>query len=218
MIIDSSIFKCTRYCLIFFSSFISSDSFNYNTFNNHGVLGLVNMPTARLYKEGSVGITIYDGNPDQKLTITSSPYSWLEASFFYTNIQGKPYPGFEYQDYKDKGFNFKLKLKEEGFLPAIAIGINDIAGTGFYSSEYIVGSYGLGNLDMHFGLGWGSLNGSDNAFNNPLKYIHSSFENRPTKTEDRGGNFQPSRYFSGAKVSPFYGISYALNKNILFKL
>ena len=132
------------------------------------------MPTARIFDEGVIGVTIYDGTPDQKITITSSPYDWLEASFFYTNIQGKPYPGFEFQDYKDKGFNFKIRLKEEGVFPAIAIGINDIAGTGFYSSEYIVGSYGIDNLDIHFGLGYGTLNGSDKSFKNPLSYFHDS--------------------------------------------
>ena len=41
---------------------------------------------------------------------------------FYTNVQGYPYPGYEYQDYKDKGFNLKLRLKQEGKLPAIAVG------------------------------------------------------------------------------------------------
>ena len=153
---------------LFFTSIVSSDSFKTNSYNNHGVIGLINMPTARLLDEGSIGITFYDGTPDQKITITSSPYDWLEASFFYTNIQGKPYPGYEYQDYKDKGFNFKIKLKDEGILPALAIGINDIAGTGYYSSEYIVGSYGINNLDFHFGLGWGTLNGSDNSIKNPL--------------------------------------------------
>ena len=66
------------------------------------------MPTARFYNEGVHGVTIYDGSPDQKITLSSNPYDWLEASFFYTNIQGLPYPGFEYQDYKDKGFNAKV--------------------------------------------------------------------------------------------------------------
>ena len=89
---------------------ISADSFMYNSFNNHGSIGLINTPSARFYDEGSFGITIYDGTPDQKVTLTSSPYSWLEASFFYTNIQGMPYPGYEYQDYKDKGFNIKVNF------------------------------------------------------------------------------------------------------------
>jgi len=201
----------------FLSLPVIADNFNYNSFNNHGVVGLVNMPTARMFDEGVIGVTIYDGTPDQKITITSSPYDWLEASFFYTNIQGKPYPGFEFQDYKDKGFNFKIRLKEEGIFPAIAVGINDIAGTGYYSSEYIVGSYGIDNLDIHFGLGYGTLNGSNKSFKNPLSYLHDSFSNRPTNTEDLGGQFQPSRYFSGKDVSPFYGISYALNEKFLLK-
>ena len=69
--------------VLFFSLKISSDNFFYNTYNNHGVLGLINMPSARFYDEGAVGITVYDGNPDQKITMTSSPYNWLEASFLY---------------------------------------------------------------------------------------------------------------------------------------
>ena len=88
---------------IFTSEDLYSDSFKYNSFNNHGVIGLINMPSARFYDEASHGITIYDGTPDQKITMTSFPYDWMEASFFYTNIQGMEYPGFEYQDYKDKG-------------------------------------------------------------------------------------------------------------------
>lgn len=114
------------------------------------------MPTARFYDESVHGLTLYDGTPDQKGTLTSNPYDWLEASLFYTNIQGTPYPGFEYQDYKDKGFNLKLRLKKQGKLPAIAVGVMDLAGTGYYSSEYIVTSYGLNNVDMHFGMGWGN--------------------------------------------------------------
>ena len=115
---------------------IFADSFSYNSYNNHGNVGLINMPTARFFDASVHGITVYDGTPDQKITFSSNPYDWLEASFFYTNIQGKPYPGYEsIQDYKDKGFNFKLRLKEEGKLPALAVGINDIAGTGLYGSE-----------------------------------------------------------------------------------
>ncbi len=200
-----------------------SDSFNYNTFNNHGVVGLINMPTARFYNESSYGFTLYGGDPDQKITMTSNPFNWLEASFFYTNIKDRPYCNVDYdpvckQDYKDKGFNFKLRLKEEGILPAIAIGINDIAGTGFYSSEFIVASYGINKTDFHLGLGWGQLNGSKNSFNNPLGKIDDNFYNRPENFADKGGQFQPSRYFSGETASPFFGLTHAFNKKYILKL
>lgn len=209
--------------LLVFSNYSISDSFIYNSYNNHGVVGLINMPSARFYDDGAFGINFYKGTPDQKITITSSPYDWMEASFFYTNIENKRYcesevKAFCRQDYKDKGFNFKLRVKEEGRFPAIAIGINDIAGTGLYSSEYIVSSYGINNLDMHIGLGWGSLNTNSSDIKNPLSYISNNFNKRPITASSRGGQFEPSRYFSGERASPFYGISYALNKNILIKV
>ncbi len=196
---------------------ILSDSFQYNAYNNHGVVGIINMPSARFYDEMVHGVTLYDGTPDQKITLTSNPYDWLEASFFYTNIQGKPYPGFEFQDYKDKGFNIKLRIKEQGILPAMALGVMDIAGTGFYSSEYFVTSYGIKNIDIHYGIGWGTLNNDKGSIKNPLGYLNDRFKNRPTETEAQGGSFQLSRYFAGTTASPFYGISYAINENFLFK-
>lgn len=199
------------------STFAYTDSFENNYYNNHGSVGLINIPTARFFDEEVHGINFYNGTPDQKITLTSSPYDWLEASFFYTNIQGKPYPGYEYQDYKDKGFNIKVRLKKEGYLPAVAIGLNDFAGTGYYSSEYIVSSYGIKNVDFHFGIGWGQLNG-DESFKNPLSYVSKKFNNRPTNVTNKGGSFNPDQYFSGAKASLFYGISYKLKNNLFFNL
>ena len=207
-------------CLL--SPTVIGDSFNYNTYNNHGVVGLINMPSARFYQESVNGITLYDGTPDQKITLSSNPFDWMEASFFYTSLQNRRFCLVEYdpvckQDYKDKGFNFKLRLKEEDIFPAIAIGFNDLAGTGLYSSEYVVASYGLKNIDLHFGLGFGTMNQSKDSINNPLGYLSDRFKFRPNNLEDKGGQFQPSRYFSGEKASPFYGISYSLNKKVLLK-
>tara|TARA_B100000674_G_C37959168_1_gene971117 strand:+ start:935 stop:2920 length:1986 start_codon:yes stop_codon:yes gene_type:complete len=216
-------FRLILFLISFFCANISSDSLKNNTLNNHGVIGLINMPSARFYNESVYGISVYSGEPDQKITLTSYPFNWLEASFFYTNIKDKPYCNQANdpvcnQDYKDKGFNLKLRLKEEGIWPALAIGINDIAGTGLYSSEYIVGSYGLNRTDILFGLGWGNLNGSSKSIKNPFSYIDESFLDRPNGFEDEGGQFQPSRYFSGKKASPFFGISYVLNEKIIVKM
>jgi len=203
--------------LYFCSLIVQADSFDTNLYNNHGTVGLINIPTARLFNEGVHGISVYDGTPDQKVTLTSNPYDWFEASFFYMNLQGIPYPGYEYQDYKDKGFNAKLRLKKEGVFPAIAIGLYDFAGTGKYSSEYIVSSYGINNLDMHFGLGWGQMNGLANGFKNPLSYIDKRFLDRPTGS-GLGGTFNLNKYFSGTTATPFYGISYRLNNKFFVKL
>ena len=51
------------------------------------------------------------------------------------------------------------------------------AGTGLFSSEYIVATQGFGNTDFTFGLGWGELNGK-NHFRNPFIYLSQDFEFR----------------------------------------
>ena len=51
------------------------------------------MPSARFYDEGVHGITIYDSDTVQKMTLASNPYDWLEASFFYMNLPKQSYAG-----------------------------------------------------------------------------------------------------------------------------
>ena len=208
--------------LFIFQVYGDGDSFEYNQYNNYGIVGTIHTPSARTFDEGVHGITLYYGDPNQTVTLSASPFEWFEASFFYTNVKDRPYC-YDFtsptclQDFKDKGFNFKVRLKEQDKLPAIAIGLNDFAGTGLYSSEYIVGSYGINRTDFHFGLGFGLLDGSDLSFKNPLSYISDKFSNRPTNTEGLGGSFQPSRYFSGETASPFFGVSHALNKKLVLR-
>ncbi len=212
------------FLILIFSSFqVSGDNFNYNFYNNHGIVGLINTPTARSFDEGVHGLTVYGSDTDQKITLTSNPYNWLEASFFYMNTE-KEQTCRQYfdskvycQGYKDKGFNVKFRLKEEGVLPAIAIGLMDFAGTGIYSSEYIVASYGIQRLDMHLGLGWGQLSGSSKQINNPLGKLREGFYDRSGGYEGEGGQLNLSKYFSGENAAPFYGISYSLNDNLLLK-
>ena len=220
--VKSHIYNFLVLASLLFADEVYSDSFEHNLYNNYGIVGLIHTPTARSYDEGVHGITLYDGTPNQTVTLSANPFDWMEASFFYTNVEDRPYcydftTPFCNQDFKDKGFNVKVRLKEEGKLPAIAIGLSDFAGTGIYSSEYIVGSYGINKTDFHFGLGFGLLNGSDLSFKNPLSIISDKFNDRPTDTEGLGGSFQPSRYFSGETASPFFGVSHALNNKFLLR-
>ena len=208
--------------LVYTNSIYSSDNYEFNLYNNYGIVGTIHTPSARTFEEGVHGVTLYKGTPNQTVTLSASPFDWLEASFFYTNITDRPYcydftSEFCLQDFKDKGFNVKARLKEQDVFPAIAIGLNDFAGTGLYSSEYIVGSYGINRTDFHFGIGFGLLNGSDLKFKNPFGYISDKFYDRPDDFAAKGGSFQPSRYFSGETASPFFGVSHALNNKLLLR-
>ena len=208
--------------LVYINLIYSSDNYEFNLYNNYGVVGTIHTPSARTFEEGVHGATLYLGTPNQTITLSANPFNWLEASFFYTNVTDRPYC-YEFadvvcqQDFKDKGFNIKARLKEQGVFPAVAIGLNDFAGTGIYSSEYIVGSYGINRTDFHFGIGFGLLNGSDLRFKNPFGYLSDNFYDRPELAANIGGDFQLSRYFSGETASPFFAVSHALNNKLLLK-
>lgn len=218
--------KKHRFLLLLTSILLSfqtfSDNFVNNTTNNFGTIGLINMPTARMYEESSYSLNYYYGEKDQKISMTAYPFEWLEASVFYSNFNERNYCddltiSFCNQDQKDKGFNFKIRLIEEtDYLPSIAIGINDAGGTGYFGSEYIVGSYGIGNLDMHFGLGWGNLDGKK-EIPNPFLKLSDNFKNRAIDS-DLGGKFETSSFFSGETISPFFGISYLINNDMILKI
>ena len=207
-------------CTLIFQ--IKADNFNNNFFNKHGMVGLINTPTARLLDESSYGISIYYGDPDSKLTFTAFPFDWLEASVFYSSFRNSTYCDdltidFCTQDQIDKGFNFKVRVLEETKnTPSIAIGINDAGGTGYYNSEYIVGSYGIGDLDMHFGIGWCQYNGKSD-FSNPLGKLHPSFYERSDTGGRFGGEFSTSSFFSGDTASYFFGLSYLLSEKVAIK-
>lgn len=192
-----------------------SDSYYFNTHNVSGSLGVINIPSARFYNSPAVAISFYRGHPDRKGTLTVYPYDWLEASLFYSSIKDKNYPGYN-QDYKDKGFNLKFRLKKQDALPALAVGLNDIGGTGYYGSEYLVSSYALDDLDIHFGLSWGTMN-HHNHLKNPVSLISNKFSERDSLVEE-GGKLNLGNFFSGEGVSLFGGINYSINDNIIFKL
>ena len=210
-------YKIRLLSLLLIGNLILSDSIKYNNPNNHGVVGLINIPTARFYEESSTAFTAYRGDPDRKITLTLMPYDWLEASVFYTSIKGMPYGSGIDQDRKDKGFNAKFRLKSEGKYPALAIGFNDIAGTGYYSSEYIVGSYGENNIDLHLGIGWGRLSGGKLQYDNLFGDIDESFLVR-NAVLGQGGELNLDDYFSGKEMAIFGGLSYLVNDDWLLKM
>ena len=82
-------------------------------------------------------------------TLSVAPFDWLEASYFYyrpSDLRWTDGDGKAGHDL-DKGFNLKFSYKpDQEYLPRMAIGIDDLAGTGYFSREYIVSTY---NFD-HF--------------------------------------------------------------------
>ena len=186
-------------------------NFRSPSFSNYGTVGLVQMPSARFFEEGSIAFTWSHLEPYLRGSIVAYPFSWFEASYQYTDVNNKLYsdvPAFSgTQSYKDKGFDAKFLLsKERRYLPAIAIGIRDVGGSSLFGSEYIVASKFIKNVDFTAGIGWGIM--INNGFKNPLSQINSRFNNRILDSgsgDTQGGEFNINAFFAGEEAGFFAG-------------
>ncbi len=188
--------------------------------SNYGNTGLLEIPNARFMDPASLRINYSNSYPMEYTSLTATPFSWFEATYRYAEFKDKKYgPSFYSgnQSLKDKGFDIKIGLFEETYyLPSIAIGLRDIAGTGLLSSEYLVFSKKIKNFDITSGFGWGQL-GSANNVNNPLNNFHDSFKRRDDQS-DLGGDFSFKNWLSG-DTAILGGVEYSLNKyGLSFKL
>lgn len=188
--------------LIFFSSNIFSSDF--------GITGLIDTPSARTQYDGALKITFSHQDIANISNITYQATPWLETTFRYTY-------GSLYQD-RSYGAKFIIS-KENGIRPSIAIGVQDILGTGIWSSEYIVASKNIKNLDISLGLGWGRL-ARDNKIKNPLLVVSDSFDGSDSGVAPGGkfgGKVRFGSFFKGSHAGIFGGIKYKI-PNTNFKL
>ena len=188
--------------------------FSSPSYSNYGTIGLIQNPTARLKKEGTLAFSWSHNEPYLRGSIIAYPFSWMEASYQYTDINNYLYsPSRAFsgsQSLKDKSFDAKFRvLKETNSLPQVAIGMRDLGGTGIFSAEYIVANKFLTpNLDFSFGLGWGVMNRS--AIENPLIAISERFRERQLDI-GRGGKVSINQFFSG-DAGLFLGFEYFFPK------
>lgn len=184
-----------------------ASGFSY-TQNDFGEVGLLQTPSARMADEGEVGFSYSRVNPYTRFNVFVQPFSWLEASARYTIVSDVPYSPGSSQSYKDKSIDAKIRLwPESRYWPQVAVGVRDLAGTGLFSSEYIVGSKRFGNFDFSLGLAWGYLGGRGNL-PNPLGWIDSGFKRRShPKGVQQTGNFSVASYFHGP-TALFGGVEY----------
>lgn len=169
-----------------------------------GTVGLIDMPSARMADDGTLSAGASYMKNIQHYNLGFQVLPWLEASFRYSGLSHfiPSYPV-----YWDRSFGIKARLFEEGdWMPAVALGINDIIGTGIYSGEYLVASKQFGDFDATFGVGWGRFGGM-NTVGNPLGLISSSFNNRRPGTSTPGGTPFGS-FFHDPTAGLFGGINW----------
>lgn len=176
--------------------------------DNFGGTGLFEIPNARPEKVGQFTFGVNHVDPYTNLTFSFQPFSWLQAGFRYTSISNRAYKASDTgRHYLDKGFNLKLfLLNESRYMPQVALGFRDLAGTGLFSSEYLVANKRWNNFDFTLGLAWGYL-GSKHNLPNPLSLFSGHFDDRQTGDNSNGGELNIKSWFTG-RPSLFAGIQY----------
>jgi hypothetical protein len=182
----------------------------------YGGMGLLDMRNARFMPDGYLALNVDVKKPDNRIALTFQAFPWLEASFRYTINYALPPVG--QRALYDRSFDLKFRLFTEGeYTPQVAVGFQDVIGTGVYSAEYLVASKSYGPLDFTTGMGWGRL-ASNPTFANPLGYLYSGFNTRPGDTSTTGGTPLASEWFRGPDVGIFGGIEYKTPiPNLTFK-
>ena len=214
--------KTTKFRIYFlaFFLFFSSNLFS-SGYNSFGHSGLINLPNALIKEEQSAYLTLTRSSYTKYAAITVTPFHWLEASFFYSRPDDLLWGGAKGL-YLDKGFNVKFSYDpQKYYLPKFGIGLDDFAGTGQLSKEYIVATYNFRNLDFTSGIGWGKFVGeSGPRIKNPLSYLHDGFNQRDLSSiDDLGGTPAYGAWFRG-DATLFAGVEYYIPKikGLSFKL
>ena len=188
--------------------------------SNWGMVGLLQTPTARMRTAGHFGLNFVRLSPLNFANVIFQPLDWLEGGFRYTDVENRLYGPVDFSGnlpYKDKSLDLKLRAwRESDWLPELAVGWRDIAGTGLYSSEYVVANKRWGRLDASLGMGWGYL-GNRGDVRNPLSSVLGSKMDLRENDAGLGGNFSTDTWFRG-NAALFGGLEYQSLWKTVFKL
>ncbi len=176
------------------------------TGSDFGGVGLIEMRNARFRPDGTLeaGAAIRRQRQFWFLSFQALPF--LETTFRLTDrLDATAGRGTT----TDRAFDFKARLWEEGpWHPALAVGVQDLIGTGLYGGEYLVASKRFWDVDLTLGLGWGRL-GTGADFGNPYGLISSRYDTRP-RNVGVGGMPAFNSLFRGRDAAVFGGVEWSV--------
>jgi len=179
--------------------------------SDFGTTGLITLPTARMQADGSLTATLALNDVSDLYNITFQATPFIEATFRYAIFDPRVDRAKAKDANRDRSYGVKLRLLQEGRkLPALALGIRDVLGTGVWSGEYLVASKSIAAFDISAGLGWGRLAGRE-TFSSPFEWISDGFAERPSGSVGGviGGEVRATSFFRGG-VGLFGGVRYSV--------
>ncbi|MBM3603829.1 MAG: YjbH domain-containing protein [Alphaproteobacteria bacterium] len=166
--------------------------------STYGLPGGIDTPTAETLPDGTLGATLSWSDYARRGNVFFQALPGLTGVLRYARVDG-------INDYRNEGFisDRSLDLRyqimgEDGWRPAVAVGLQDFLGTGVYSGEYIVATRSVTPaIRVSAGLGWGTLAG----------------KSRVIDVTDQGGTTNADQWFSGG-AKPFGSVSWQVNDKL----
>ena len=188
------------------------------TLNLYGATGLIDMPSGETQPDGQLSISAGSFGPVSRTTLSFQITPRISASFRFLGVRdwnnlfcppdcnGANF----FSTYYDRSFDLRYQVLKEGkYLPAVTVGLQDFAGTGVLSGEFVAATKNLApGLKVTAGLGWGRL-GSYGSIGSP-------FGERPRINIGFGGNFNYDQWFRGP-AAPFAGVEWQVNDRLGIK-
>ncbi|MEE2862156.1 MAG: YjbH domain-containing protein [Paracoccus sp. (in: a-proteobacteria)] len=166
--------------------------------STYGMPGGIDTPTAEMLPDGTLGATLSWSDYARRGNVFFQALPRLTTVLRYARVDG-------INDYRDEGYisdrSLDVRLQvvdEQGWRPAVAVGLQDFLGTGVYSGEYIVATRNVTPaVRASLGLGWGVLAGKP----------------RVIDVTDEGGTPNVDQWFSGG-AKPFASVSWQVNDRL----
>ncbi|WP_051927616.1 YjbH domain-containing protein [Ruegeria halocynthiae] len=189
---------------------------NAQTVSTYGTPGLLEIPTAEMFEDGTLAFTAAAFDKTLRTTMTFQMLPWVHGSFRYSVIDG--FDGDIGSRY-DRSFDLHFRLREESRLaPALVLGLRDFGGTGVYAAEYLVATKTYRDrFKLTGGIGWGRLAGRG-SFSNPLGVFSKRFDKREDANAggiSETGQLDFGNWFQG-DAAFFGGGSWQYNDRLTF--
>ncbi|MFI0396206.1 YjbH domain-containing protein [Paracoccus jiaweipingae] len=166
--------------------------------NTYGMPGAIDTPTAEVYPDATLGAATNKSDYAQRNNLIFQAAPQLTVGLRYSKVDGIDQRlGYLW----DRSFDAHYQVfGEQGWRPAVAVGLRDFIGTGLYSGEYIVATKSLTpDIRVSAGIGWGRLAGKA----------------RPIEYGDEGGKLNSSDWFRGG-AKPFGSITWQATDRLSF--
>lgn len=181
---------------------------DWGSLNLYGAPGLMDMPSGMSLPDGEFTVGVSDFGNSTRVSLGFQFLPWLSGNFRYIALSNWDFGGFD--TYYDRNFDVRFRVVEEaGWWPEVTVGLQDFAGTGYSSAEYIAATKEVWpGVRLTGGLGWGRLAGRG-------AIGHTG--TRPDDTAETGGTFNADMWFRG-DFAPFGGIEWHPTERLGLKL